>query len=89
MPQPEDDVLYPRVRRVVLSHIDLRQLIETHLGYPLPDDVNFYALRNCYGDEQVHLFMESQEFPPTLEAIMLMQHVPILAPHPRGRSTEE
>ena len=83
MKRPEEDVLYPRVRRVVLPHDELRRSMEAHLGYKLPSDTNFYALRNCYGDEQVHLFMESQEFPPTLEAIMLMQHVPVL--HPQNR----
>lgn len=76
--QPEDDFLYPRVRRVVLDHAELRQLIESHLGYPLPDDTNFYALRNCYGDERVHLFMESREFPPTEDATLTMQGVPVL-----------
>ena len=83
-PKPEDDFLYPRVRRVVLSHAELRQLIESHLGYPLPDDTNFYALRNCYGDEQVHLFMESQEFPPHQEATLRMQGVEVL-PEKRKR----
>ncbi|MEM8536070.1 MAG: hypothetical protein AAGF95_34920 [Chloroflexota bacterium] len=83
MKRPEEDVLYPRVRRVMLSHDELRRSMEAYLVYKLPSDTNFYALRNCYGDEQVHLFMESQEFPPTLEAIMLMQHVPVL--HPQNR----
>lgn len=77
--QPEDDFLYPRVRRVVLGHDELRQLIEMHLGYPLPDDTSFYALRNCYGDERVHLFMESHEFPPTQDATLTMQSVPVLS----------
>ncbi|NOK62820.1 MAG: hypothetical protein GFH23_1086674n67 [Chloroflexi bacterium AL-N1] len=83
MKRPEEDVLDPCVRRVMLGHDELRQSIETYLGYQLPDDTNFHALRNCYGDGQVHMFIESQEFPPTLEATMLMQHVPVLQPQRR------
>lgn len=82
--QPEDDYLYPRVRRAVISHAELRAAIESHLGYALPDDTNFYALRDCYGDERVHLFMESREFPPTQDATLTMQGVPVL-PEKRKR----
>ena len=83
LPPDVDETLYPRVRRVVLSHNLLKQAVEAYTGVPLPDDANFYALRNCYGDECVHLFVSSPEFLPTEQAIMLMQHVPVLEPRKR------